>query len=83
MAKIVKQFERTSQRRSFYDRRVRRTGYSRVISLSKVIPEDWTYVRITPLGVTPDSVQLLIEKLMGADDTAQSKTNNKRGKQDT
>lgn len=83
MAKQVKQFERTSQRRTFYDRRVRKTGFSRVVSLSKVLPESWTYVRITPLNITDISVQLLFEKLMGADETAQTKKNHSRGKSNT
>ena len=83
MSKQVRQFDKTSQRRTFYDRKVRRTGFSRVVSLSKVLPESWTYIRITPLNVTDISVQLLVEKLMGADDTAQTKKNHSRGKQDT
>lgn len=83
MSKRVKQFERASQRRSFYDRRVRKTGFSRVISLSKVIPEDWGYVRIKILTATPDAVEVLFEKLMGVDELAQNKRNHKEGKQNT
>jgi len=60
-----RQFHGTRGRRAFFDRKVRREGHARVLSLSKVIPEDWLYVRITPLNRTENTVELLIEKLYG------------------
>jgi len=60
-----RQFKGTRGRRQHFDRKVRREGHARVLSLSKVIPEDWLYVRITPLNRTENSIELLIEKLYG------------------
>ena len=83
MSKDAKRFDRAVQRREFYDRKVRIVGFSRVLSLSKVIPEDWGYVRITPLRATEKTIEVLFEKLMGVDEAAHSEKNHKRGKRDT
>jgi len=75
-----RQFHGTRGRRAFFDRKVRREGHARVLSLSKVIPEDWLYVRITPLNRTDNSVELLIEKLYGEKKAAPAAKTDKTGK---
>jgi len=81
MMKRPKQFKGTQQRRAFYDRKVNRTGSSRMVSLTKLLPETWTYVRITPLHRTEKSVEILIERLLELNNIAPNKTINMRNKQ--
>jgi len=79
MKRRVRQFKGTSRPRAFYDRKVRRSGYSRVISISKIIPEDWLYVRLTPLNRTDKSVEVLIEALLRGNEDAQTEKADKEG----
>lgn len=67
MEKKTRQFRETARKRESYDRKVRSVGYTRVISLGKIIPEDWTYVRMRILNQTPESIEVLFIKLMGRD----------------
>ena len=76
-----KQFKGVTKRREFYDRKVHRTGSTVLLSLGKVLPHEWSYVRITPLKRTDNSVELLIEKLLELDNHAPNKTINMRHKQ--
>ena len=78
-----KQFKGVTKRREFYDRKVHRTGSTVLLSLGKVLPHEWSYVRITPLKRTDNSVELLIEKLLELDNNAPNKTINMRHKQNT
>jgi len=66
-----------------YDRKVIHTRTSRLLSVSKVIPQYWQYVRITPLQSPDLAIYLKIEKLLEDEHNAQTSANNKRGKQDT
>ena len=47
------------------DRRVIRQGGTRVLSLGKVLPPDWLYVRISVIEKDDKSVTLLLERLVG------------------
>lgn len=61
--KRKRQFKGTSKPRTFFDRKVRQVGYTRYVALGKLIPEGWTYVRLTPLNQTPTTIEVLIERL--------------------
>ena len=83
MSKTKRQFRGTSKPRQSYDRKVRNVGYTRYIAMGKIVPEGWQYVRLTPLNRTTESVEVLIEKLLGAENNAQTTTTNKTSKQNT
>ena len=78
-----RQFKGTQSRRRYFDRKINQTGNSRMIALTKVIPETWTYVRITPLRRTPESVEILIERLLELNTNAPDTTINLKNKQNT
>lgn len=80
--KVVRQFRGKKPKHKSYDRKVRQQGNTMVISLGKIIPDGWLYVRLTPLRITDTHVELLIEKLLGAEDNAQVETVNQRHQQD-
>jgi len=63
MDKKKKQFTGKSKKREFFDRRVRTQGGSRVLSMGKIIPEGWSYVRLRKLSETPESVVVRLERL--------------------
>lgn len=79
MEKKTRQFRETARKKEFYDRKVRPEGYTRVISMGKIIPEDWTYVRMRILNQTDESVEVLFTKLMGYDDNTHPKDTSKEG----
>ena len=58
-----KQFTGTSKSRTFFDRKVRHEGYTCSLSLGKIIPKDWSYVRLTKIGDDGHIITLRIEKL--------------------
>jgi len=62
-----KQFKGTSKPRKFYDRKVLKYGHTRTLSLGKIIPKDWRYVRLRVTKKTPTQINLRIEKLVGAE----------------
>lgn len=66
-----RQFHTAAKRRTFFDRKVIHYGASRTISLSKVIPEDWAYVRVCAIDKNPNSVTIIITKLMVSESHAQ------------
>lgn len=80
--KSSRQFRGKRDKRKSYDRKVRVQGHTLVISLGKIIPDDWRYVRLTPLRKSDTHIELLIEKLLGAEDNAQVETANKEHQQD-
>jgi xanthine dehydrogenase molybdopterin-binding subunit B len=71
------------RRLHFYDRKVQAHGYTRLLSLGKVIPEDWRYVRIFVVKQTPTEVHIIIKKLLGVETNALFNTPCTRGGQDT
>lgn len=78
-----RKFRGTSKPRQFFDRKVRREGYSRTLSLGKIIPKNWRYVRITPIEKTQNAITLRIDKLLGNEINAHPKTPNKTNKPNT
>lgn len=54
----------------FFDRKVQAYGYTRALSLGKVLPKDWRYVRIYVTKATENEVHLIIRKLLGVEANA-------------
>lgn len=78
-----KQFHVGAQRRTFFDRKVLKYGYSRTIALGKVIPKDWQYVRITILVKDKSHVSLDLTKLTAVESRAQDTIPDTRNREDT
>jgi len=76
-----RQFHTAAKRRSFFDRKVLTYGSSRTVSMSKVIPKDWTYVRVGIIDKNPNTVTLTITKLMVSESHAQNPQTNKTNRQ--
>jgi hypothetical protein len=83
MSKRKRQFNHNKVKPLIYDRKVQRTGTSVVLSLTKLMPKDWLYVRIKPLEETEKKLVLEITKLWSVEDDAQPIKNNKTGEQNT
>jgi hypothetical protein len=79
----TKQFKGTGKPKTFFDRKIRPAGYTRYVALGKVLPEDWEYVRLTVINKTPNTIELLIQKLLGAQNHAQVKTDNTTSQQNS
>jgi len=62
---LKRQFHVSAHKRTFFDRRVLRPGYSATVSMGKIIPKDWTYVRISVIDKTEKTLTIKLEKLMG------------------
>jgi hypothetical protein len=62
--KKTRQFKGTSIPRLFFDRRVRPTGHTTSISLGKIIPESWSYVRMEVIDREAESVTVKFTKLL-------------------
>jgi len=75
-----RKFSGTSRPRTFYDRKVLAHGYGRQLSLGRIIPKDWRYVRIQIISKTTNEITLKITKLLGAEINAPTKTTNKTSK---
>jgi hypothetical protein len=76
-----RQFHTAAKRRSFFDRKVLTYGSSRTVSLSKVIPKDWTYVRIGIVEKNPNQTTITITKLTVSESHAQNPQTNKTNRQ--
>jgi hypothetical protein len=76
-----RQFQTAAKRRSFFDRKVLTYGSSRTVSMSKVIPKDWTYVRVGIIDKNPNNVTITITKLMVSESHAQNPQTNKTNRQ--
>lgn len=79
--KQKRQFKGTKAPRLFFDRTVRQTGNTKSLSLGKVIPLEWSYVRIEVIDREADSVTIKLTKLLGSDIGAPDSKADKRGKQ--
>ena len=80
--KRKRQFTFKKGQPKFYDRKVRKQGDTLVISLGKIVPDDWIYVRLRVFDKTDTTISLLIEKLLGAEIDAPIATAHSRRKQD-
>ena len=65
-----------------YDRRINKMGYGRMLAVSKVVPKNWEFVRISKIEETENSVTVLIQKLMDSEQYARPNEANPRGQQD-
>jgi hypothetical protein len=75
-----RQFQTAATRRSFFDRKVLKYGYSRTIALGKVVPKDWRYVRVVIISKDRSKIVLELTKLLGDEPSAQTqKTDTRRG----
>jgi len=72
-----RQFKGGAEPRTFFDRKVRHQGYSRSVSLGKVIPKDWQYVRIHIVQISKWAIDLQIQKLLGENKNEQKGNNNR------
>lgn len=77
------QFNTSAKKRTFFDRKVITYGYSRSVSMGKVIPADWTYVRVTIIEQDKSHILVAFDKLLGADKLACYPRTCTRTKQDT
>jgi len=76
-----RQFHTAPKRRTFFDRKVLKYGASRTVSMSKFIPEDWQYVRISVVEKNPNTVTLTITKLLVSESHAQNPQTHKTNRQ--
>jgi len=76
-----RQFHTAAKRRTFFDRKVIHWGASRTVSLSKVIPKDWEYIRISIVEKTPNQTTLTFTKLLVSESHAQNPQTNKGDRQ--
>jgi len=67
----------------FFDRKVQAYGYTRALSLGKVLPKDWRYVRIYVTKATENEVHLVIRKLLGVEANACPPKISARSRQNT
>jgi len=74
------QFAGQYKPRTFFDRKVQNTGYTRTLSMGKIIPKDWKYVRLTVLDSQPSYVIVRIDKLLGEVNYARVTAADKRSK---
>ena len=58
--------------RTFFDRIVRIEGYTRTLSLGKILPKGWRYVRISVKSRTDDEILISVIKLLGDENHAQT-----------
>ena len=66
-----------------YIRKVMHTGTTRLLSLGKVIPKDWNYVKIHVEYEDDGNIYLCLEKMWNSEDDAQDNDSDKTDKQDT
>jgi hypothetical protein len=78
-----RQFHVSAKKRTFFDRKIIKTGFSRGINVSKLIPIDWRYVRMELLSGDKTSVTVKITKLLGEEPIAQAQKVNKDHRQDS
>jgi len=78
-----RQFTGVAKPRLFFDRKVQRTSTTRILSMGKVLPKDWEYVRLIPEYMDASTIMLRIEKLALVKNLAPNTKNNKSSKQVT
>jgi hypothetical protein len=58
------QFQTAAQRRTFFDRKILRYGHSATVSMGKIIPKDWAYVRLRVVEKTEKNMTISLEMLL-------------------
>lgn len=77
MAKYApRQFKGTGNPRTFFDRRVRMTGGTKSVSLGKILPDSWSYIRVEVVDRDSDAVTIKLTKLLEEYTNAQDNTAN-------
>lgn len=76
-----RQFHTSAQKRTFFDRRVLRYGYSATVSMGKIIPKNWAYVRMSIIEQTEKTLTIKLEKLIGVEQLAYGAKNDKTNRQ--
>lgn len=71
--KTNNQQEKTDNNFKHYDRKIIHTRVSRLLTITKIIPEHWLYVRLIPLLCDDETVIIRIDKLLEANKFAQTK----------
>lgn len=59
-----RQFAGTSKPRVFFERKLRVEGHGKSLSVGKVIPKNWTYVRMEVIDRNCDTVTIKVTKLL-------------------
>ncbi len=70
-------FKGTAKPRFFFDRKIRDTGHTISISVGKLIPKDWLYVRLELVDADETSRTIKVTRLLEAENNAQADTINK------
>lgn len=78
-----RQFKGGAKPRTYYDRKIRRSGFSRILAVTKLIPKSWEFIRIYTGPPVEDSLILYIEKLYGTNNNAQNTRTHKKSEQNT
>ena len=78
-----KQFKGTSAPRLFFDRRVRETGGTISVSLGKILPHNWYYIRLEVIDRGVNSVTVKFTKLLENEPHASDTPNSQASQQDT
>jgi hypothetical protein len=63
----------------FYDRKVIRSGFGATISVGKILPKNWRYVRLWLLEQEKDYVLIRIDRLLENHDYAPSRKASQAG----
>jgi hypothetical protein len=66
-----------------FNRKVFKHGHGRSLSVTKLLPTTWEYVKITVVRADQNEVVLKIKKLYGVNNNAQNTTTSARRKQNT
>jgi len=61
---LKRRFKEVSKPRLFFDRKLVKQGYTRYLSVGKVLPKSWLYVRVKKIDEGEDHVTLIISKLL-------------------
>jgi len=81
--KPKRQFKTATKPKTHYDRKIVRTGYTIAVSMGKIIPKNWEYVRITKMTEDEHSITIRIDKLLGENNDAHTTQTNKANQQNT
>ncbi len=77
-----RQFKGTKAPRLFFDRRVRTTGDTKSLSLGKVLPANWYYVRVEVTDRDANSITIKITRLLETQINASDNKTDTGDKQD-
>ena len=76
-------FKRTSKPRTFFDRKIYQGSFTRTLSIGRLLPDNWLYVRCTVTAKNGNSITIKFVKLAEAPNIAPTPSYNQRDKQNT